>query len=382
MSKRWIIRYREEPDESFASRKFGRNVARTADWDDSRVVSTAISVADAYFSDLSRNYYLTASEEEIQDLRGDDPRIEAVEEDSPIKLNLQAASPPSIDYSRWGMKEMNVHEKTPTGKGVRVAVLDSGWTSDHPDFLGKNIVEEYNADTPKTAPKDYSGHGTSVLGILAGGPLGPDRYAMAPECELLIGRVLKGDELQTRQFIDDGVSWAIQKNARIINLSLGWPTNQATAWNYRRWAEELLSRANVLVVASAGNGSKRASGIIRNVFSPADAKDILAVGYVTQNLQIGDMSTRSGDTEGAAIDLVAPGSRCETASSNFGGAYGPRTAFDLSSAAAPHVSGLAALYWEAHSSWTAKEVWKAICETARSLGHSEADQGAGLGQWS
>src|SRR5690606_21175596 len=127
----------------------------------------------------------------------------------------------------WGLEHLavpQVWEKT-KGAGIRIGVLDTGVFGDHPaldkrvaDFV---IIDPLGRRISATPTFDAGAHGTHVCGTIAGGqtPEGVS-IGVAPEAELLVAGVLVGDA--TLRTLLEGLDWAIEKGAEVINMSLGF----------------------------------------------------------------------------------------------------------------------------------------------------------------
>lgn len=121
-----------------------------------------------------------------------------------------------------------------TGKGVKIAVLDTGTDATHPDLKGQ-ILAEKNFSAAKDT-KDRVGHGTHVASIAAGtgAKSGGKFKGVAPDAKLLAGKVLDDDGYGEDSGILAGMEWAVAQGADIVNLSLGGPdTLRWTRWRRR-----------------------------------------------------------------------------------------------------------------------------------------------------
>jgi len=155
-----------------------------------------------------------------------------------------------------------------TGKGVGIAIIDSGISAAHPDFQQKNgksrivtALDFTNGGKPY-AGQDRDGHGTGVASVAAGNGKGSQGYGasyvgIAPDANLLDLKVLDGSGSGKMSDVMDAVNWAIvnQKrfNIRVINLSLGTPVRESFRNDPLCLAVEKAVRSGIVVVAAAGN---------------------------------------------------------------------------------------------------------------------------------
>lgn len=264
-----------------------------------------------------------------------------------------------------------------TGRGIRVAVLDTGIDLAHDDFGGA-VRDGHNAASfvPGVASaRDGNGHGTHCAGVVAGPrqSSGGRRYGVAPDVELLVGKVL--DDLGNGQdeWMLDGIDWARDRGAHVVSLSLGAGRDPggAIAVPYEVMAGELLA-LGILVVAAAGNDSARPAYTLP-VANPAACPSILSVAAVDRRRRVGYFSCCETPPDEARVDVSAPGVAVYSAWK--GGGF--RT-ISGTSMAAPHVAGVAALWAERHG-LAGRELWDRLVGTAAALAPS-TDFGAGLVQ--
>ncbi|WP_369270358.1 S8 family serine peptidase [Streptomyces sp. R11] len=235
-----------------------------------------------------------------------------------------------------------------TGKGVTVAVLDSGVDETHPDLKGVETAQKNFSDSPDV--KDRFGHGTHVASIIAGsGAKSGGRYTgVAPGVKLLDGKVLDDDNLGSTSSIVAGMQWAVDQGAKIVNLSLGSLDTPGVDPK-----EEAIARLSdkVLFVAAAGNSGDGP----RTVWSPGSAPAALTVGAVDKQDQIADFSSRGPNLDGAPKpDVTGPGVDITAALTTQGEQppsedYVPNSGTSM---ATPHVAGAAALVLQQHPDWS------------------------------
>jgi subtilisin len=317
-----------------------------------------------------RHAVLAATAEEHEGILALEPerRVHAISE-APV-----AAPEPQ---TTWGLEAVRVPASRFAGRGVRVAILDTGLDVAHPDFAGRTI--ERRSFIARQGPDDGHGHGTHVTGT-ACGPLKPQhgpRYGIAYEAEIWSGKVLGNDGSGADGGILDGINWAVANSCRVASMSLGAPVEPGQA--YSRVFEAAARRAlakGTLIVAAAGNDSDRAAGLVRPVGHPANCPSILAVAALTKTLGVADFSNRGTASGGGRIDIAAPGVGVVSA-----WPHAPRyRALDGTSMATPHVAGVVALLVESEPKDTAAATQELLLKSAKSLRAAALDVGAGLVQ--
>ncbi|OLF09076.1 hypothetical protein BLA60_21055 [Actinophytocola xinjiangensis] len=271
-------------------------------------------------------------------------------------------------------------ERGATGDGVRVAVLDTGIDTDHPDLAGKTVVSK--DFTGGGGVEDGHGHGTHVASIVTGsGAASQGRYrGVAPDVSLAVGKVLDDSGWGTDDGVLAGMRWAAaESGAKVVNMSLGGqPTDGQDPMSI---AVNTLSREyGTLFVIAAGN-----YGQDQSVGSPATADDALSVGSVSKTDSPSDFSSRGprlGDgavkpeisAPGGAIVAARPGG-VEPIGEPVGDGY---QRLDGTSMAAPHVAAAAAMLAQQHPDWSVQELKSALVSSAAEVpGATVSQVGAG-----
>lgn len=287
-----------------------------------------------------------------------------------------AAAPPKAESkATWGLQATGAAASTFSGKGVKVAVLDTGFDLKHPDFPSRSVtavsfVKGYKA-------QDGHGHGTHCIGTACGpeSPYHPPRYGVAFGSAILAGKVLDDNGGGADGGILAGINWAIAQGARVVSMSLGAEVTVDDPFSevFEAVGQRALA-AGTLIVAAAGNESDRRTGWYAPVGHPANCPSILAVGALDSKMQLGYFSNRGLNPKGGQVDLAGPGVDVLSAFPM------PERSARLSgtSMATPHVAGLAALWAEAHPKATATELWTLLTQHARRLPLLATDIGAGL----
>lgn len=299
---------------------------------------------------------------------------------------IHGASPAAADESRftWGLAATNVDNSTFSGLGVRIAVLDTGIdfhidddgeTVYHPDFKGRQIV--HSSFVPDEAAIDGDGHGTHCIGT-ACGPADQSihpRYGVAHEAEIYAGKVLSNKGWGIDEWMLAGITWAVRNKCQIISMSIAGEPGGTYSQVFEMAARRALRRG-VLIVAAAGNDSRRNAGILRPVAHPANCPSIMAVGGIDSQFRMYNRSNQGLNTDGGKVDIVGPGVDV------YSSYPMPKRYERLSgtSMATPHVAGIAALLAEANPSMRGQALWNQLVQTAKPLDLAEEDIGAGLVQ--
>jgi len=287
-----------------------------------------------------------------------------------------ASAPSGSERSvTWGLQATGVPGSAFSGKGVKVAVLDTGFDLRHPDFPSRSVTAV--SFVPGYRAQDGHGHGTHCIGTACGpkSPFHPPRYGVAFEAAILAGKVLDDNGGGADGGILAGINWAITQGARVVSMSLGAEVRVGDPFSqvFEAVGQRALA-AGTLIVAAAGNESARREGWFAPVGHPANCPSILAVGAVDAKMQLGDFSNRGLEPKGGQVDLVAPGVDVLSAFPM------PTRSRRLSgtSMATPHVAGLVALWAQANPKATATELWTLLTQHARRLPLLATDVGAGL----
>ncbi|MEV4753726.1 S8 family serine peptidase [Micromonospora sp. NPDC049559] len=268
-----------------------------------------------------------------------------------------------------------------TGKGVKVAVLDTGIDAGHPDFAGRIVANHNFTEVPEAG--DVIGHGTHVASTIAGsGAASGGRYqGVAPDASLLVGKVCE-DRGCSDSAILAGMQWAAEQGADVVNMSLGAPDTPGTDL-IEEAVNQLSTRYGTLFVVAAGNDGAAGPG---SVSSPATADAALAVGASTRYENVAAFSSRGPRVDDGASkpEIVAPGVDIVAARSSTAPvppvdeqtpAY---TAMSGTSMATPHVAGAAALLAQRRPDWSGARLKAAMVSTATSFTDVDRDaQGAG-----
>ncbi|WP_253835419.1 S8 family serine peptidase [Actinokineospora globicatena] len=246
-----------------------------------------------------------------------------------------------------------------TGKGVKVAVLDTGIDTTHPDLAGAVVLSRDFSGSADA--DDRIGHGTHVAATITGS----GRYqGVAPDSALLNGKVLGDNGDGSESDVIAGMEWAAAEGAAVINLSLGSNRPSAGDDPASLAVNRLTAETGALFVVSAGNSGGEMG-------APAAADAALTVGAVDRTDALAPFSSRGPRFRDGAIkpDITAPGVgivAARAANGQIGDPVGDKhVALSGTSMAAPHVAGAAALLAGQHPDWKADRLKAALVGTAK-----------------
>jgi type VII secretion-associated serine protease mycosin len=259
------------------------------------------------------------------------------------------------------------------GQGVKVAVIDTGIDASHPALEGAVVggtdVSGLGSSDGLTPVGQNSYHGTMVASLIAGRGNPEDDAAgvlgTAPKAQLLSVSMAFGvDGVDTDSQVAEGIIWAVNNGARVINLSL---TRNSVSWP-KSWDEAFLYafEKDVVIVAAVGN---RLDGT-EQVSAPATIPGVIAVAGVDINANASELSSTSGFTIGVtapAEDLVA---------AYPGGEY---RIWSGTSGAAPIVSGMVALIRSLYPEMDAANVVNRVIQSALKDGFESYSSTYGYG---
>lgn len=295
------------------------------------------------------------------------------------RLWLDAKVEASLDRSVAMTGAPAAWRKGLDGKGVKVAVLDTGYDPTHPDLRNK-VVAERNFTWDESVT-DFNGHGTHVASTVAGsGAASKGRYkGVAPGAELLIGKVLDGNGTGSFSGIIEGMEWAASQGADIVSMSLGSSLPSDGSDPLSQVVEALSRDGGPLFVVAAGN-----DGAPRTIGAPAAAPSALAVGSITKEGAMSSFSSRGPAVADGGVkpEITAPGSAinaARAAGTLEGAATGEFYAtLSGTSMATPHVSGAAAVLKQRHPDWDAQRLKSALIGAADPVDGADVyQQGAG-----
>ncbi|MEV4947067.1 S8 family serine peptidase [Streptomyces sp. NPDC053755] len=265
-----------------------------------------------------------------------------------------------------------------TGKGVKVAVLDTGIDVNHPDFEG--LIDGTASFVPGEAVTDVNGHGTHVAGTIvgSGAASGGGHKGVAPDADLFVGKVLGGKEGYGQDsWVMAGMQWAAESGADVVNMSLGdsYPTDGSDPMS--RTVDALSERYGTLFVIAAGNAGPE------TVSAPGAAASALTVAATDKEDRLASFSSTGplAFSGGMKPDIAAPGVDITAARSRemTDGGEGLYRTISGTSMATPHVAGAAAILAQRHPDWTGAQLKEHLTSTAKGLdgGYSPYEVGTG-----
>jgi subtilisin len=292
------------------------------------------------------------------------PYLKKIAKDQSVKVEGQSIP--------WSHQTLNVPDRPQTsftGKGVKIAIVDTGVSTNHPDLLvrgGDCVLEETGACDQSY--EDIDGHGTHVAGIIAALDNDIGVVGIAPEAEIYAVKSLGNDGTGTSTTIMSGINWAIENKVDIINLSLTTPYED---FGIKSMVDKAVKNG-IMVIAAAGNVGTF-TGNSNTVQYPAKYANVIAVAATNRlNQRISTSST------GEEVDFAAPGDAIYSTAP--GGGYATMRGTSM---AAPHVTGLAALYMEKYPEATSAVIRKLLESNAKDIGEPGRDTfyGVGLAQF-
>jgi subtilisin family serine protease len=266
-----------------------------------------------------------------------------------------------------------------TGRGIRVAVLDTGVDATHPDLRGQIAEEKNFSASPVVA--DRFGHGTFVAAQVAGTGAAADgeRRGVAFGARLVIGKVLGDDGAGLDSSVIAGMQWAATQ-AKVISMSLGGDPSDGTD-PVSEAVNRLTAADHVLFVIAAGNSGPTDE----TVAAPGAATDALTVGAVDAAGRLADFSSRGPRIGDYAIkpEITAPGVNivsARAAGTTMGSPLDARYTTDSgTSMATPQVAGAAAVLAALHPRWSPAALKAALVSTAQpATGGDVYELGGGL----
>lgn len=245
------------------------------------------------------------------------------------------------------------------GEGrVTIAIIDTGIDYEHPDLGGGRVLTPLGWDfvNDDNDPMDDHGHGTFVAGIAAADSNnGIGIAGVCWQCRVLPVKVLNSDGKGTSEWLAQGIQYAADHNAQVINMSLGYSSDCGCSKTVAKAINYAYERGALLVAASGNDSDKK------RISYPASSPRVLAVGATDRQDQEAKFSNRD-----ASLDILAPGK--DIYSLNLSTKEKKYEAGSGTSAATPFVTGVAGLIFSAHPGLRPAQVWHTLRATAEVVG--------------
>lgn len=278
-----------------------------------------------------------------------------------------------VQSKQWYLDQMQAEKmwKVSTGKGVKVAVIDSGVNPNTPSLKGQVLADEVPKAVAYHSTVDFDGHGTSMAELIAGTGSGGGLQGLAPGAKIVPYRVdLKGLKVGSAEQKKTPEPWqaikaAADTDVKIISMSIGGYVSPE-----EEEAVKYAASKGKLMIAAVGNaGTGKGSG---NIDYPAAYPYVVGIAAVNSSFTVTKFSSY-----GNFVDLVAPGDAipgwCDTTFQSYCDTGGTSSATAIASASA-------ALIWSAHPNWTVNQVTRALIDTAsRSWAENDPSKYAGYG---
>ncbi|MEU5482243.1 S8 family serine peptidase [Streptomyces mirabilis] len=267
-----------------------------------------------------------------------------------------AAAADDIQSQQWYLNAMNAQGlwKVSTGKGISVAVVDTGVNPDTNSLKGQVLPGVDVTGSTGDETDDYTGHGTSMAELIAGTGSGGGIKGVAPGAKIipirtvLLGIGKKGEEQGDTSA--KAIRAAADSDAKIISMSF----ETFSAFDGGLEAVQYAESKGKLLIAGVGNSADIAKNYIGY---PAKYPGVVGVSAINENGEVAKFSQ-----DGAYVDLASPGVDVPTWCDKTFKSYCPQS--NGTSQATAITSGAAALIWAAHPKWTANQVLRVMIDTA------------------
>ncbi|MBM0256156.1 S8 family serine peptidase [Micromonospora sp. 4G55] len=262
------------------------------------------------------------------------------------------------------------------GRGVKVAVLDTGVDASHPDLVSQ--IDEKLSFVPGEDTSDVNGHGTHVASTIVGtgAASGGSYKGVAPGADLIVGKVLSNQGFGLDSWVLAGMEWAAGSGADVVSMSLSDPTLSDGTDPMAVAVDTLSAQYGTLFVIASGNGGPQSIG------TPSSAASALTVGAVDKQDRLANFSSTGPLVRSGALkpDITAPGVNITAArSQQMTTGTGLYRTISGTSMATPHVSGAAAILAQRHPDWSGAQLKEALMSSAKGLagGYTPYEMGTG-----
>lgn len=256
----------------------------------------------------------------------------------------------SVQSQQWYLKPMQAEKmwKVSTGKGIKVAVVDTGVDSSVKSLRGRVLPGKDLSGAPGDETRDDVGHGTTMAELIAGSGEGGTLKGLAPDAKIIpikgkFDGVKGPTQLNTRA---KAIRAAADSDAQVINMSFGGGPNDDL-----EKAVKYALKKDKLLLASTGNYAKKG-----NFDSyPAAYPGVAAVAAIDKTGKVAEFSTHGEHTALSGPGVGIPG-RCDGNKKQYCTEVGTSHATAIASASA-------ALIWSHHPDWTANQVLRVLLKT-------------------
>lgn len=324
-------------------------------------------IQESYNYRLQPMAHMYATPRAIEALQEDD-EVVRIYRDQPVYTLLDSALPiiqmPQVRSLGWD------------GRGVSIAIVDTGIDPTHPDLQGR-LVDL--ADWVGEGPVDENGHGTHCASIAAGsGAKSDGRYrGVAPAASIYAAKVLRRNGSGMMSDVMAGIDWAVDQGVQIISLSLGGPGPSDGHDALSEMCDAAVA-AGVVVCAAAGNDGPAG----RTIGSPGASRLAITVGASTDQDIVAPFSSRGPTADGRAKpDILLPGHLITAARAKGTSMGTPVDSYYCeasgTSMATPVAAGLCALLLQMDPELTPDEIKERLITTSIDLGEPANAQGRG-----
>lgn len=290
--------------------------------------------------------------------------------DKQIPANIRLINP--------SIESLASSNSVPKEEAVKVAVLDTGISSNHPDL--KNLVSDcrdftsFNLTSISDRCTDKNGHGTAVSSIISsnGGDDSNGMFGVNPRSALAVYKVCDDSGICYGDDIAYAIRTAVSENIRIINLSLGSDSGEDFVL---KEAIDFAVKKGVIVLSSAGNDGPDK----KSLDYPASFSGVISIGAIDADLAVTDWSSRGlapsvvSDSD-LDVNFVAPGNKIQVANLQSGYSYLSGT-----SLSAPHIAGLVSLIIQDNPDISSDEIRSHLIENSIDIDKKGPDSNTGFG---
>ncbi|MFG2644566.1 S8 family serine peptidase [Streptomyces sp. NPDC048370] len=268
-----------------------------------------------------------------------------------------AAQAEDMRGRQWYLDAMKADDlwKVATGKGMTVAVLDTGVDSTVAELRGQvlsgaNFYDAGGGD----GRTDTERHGTNMAIAIAGSGANGGVKGIAPSAKVLPVKVGEGATFGLAKQGAKAIRYAVDKGARVISISMGGGADESEAPEWQAAVDYALGKGTLVFAASGNSGSETYQDY------PSSIPGVVAVGALDTKGKVANFSSYGPHLALAAPGVEIPG-LCTADKSKY-------CAHEGTSQATAIASGTAALIWSAHPDWTANQVLRVMMETAGHVG--------------